>query len=135
MKSNYKGFSLVEVMVALAIVGIVSSIAYPAYVQHVLGTNRTAAGACLTEVSQSMERSYTAAFSYAGIELPALQCIDDLGVRYSFSLSNLAARTYTANASPVGAQTNDDCGALTLNQAGTKSANGSSDIAVVRQCW
>ena len=135
MKNKHKGFTLVEVLVVVAIVGIITAIAYPSYIDHILKSNRAAAAACLTEVSQTMERGYTAAFTYAGIALPALQCIDDLGERYIFSLANQAARTFTATASPVGVQTQDECGALTLNQAGARGANGGFDVAVVRKCW
>lgn len=135
MKNRYQGFSLIEVMVVVVIIGIISSIAYPSYMSYVLRTNRTAAGACLIEVSQFMERSYTAAFSYVGVAQPALQCVNDLSQRYAFALTNQTARTYTANATPIGAQVNDDCGVLTLNQAGAKGANGGFNVADVRKCW
>ncbi|MDP5150071.1 type IV pilin protein [Rheinheimera baltica] len=135
MKNKHEGFTLVEMVVVLGIFGVITAIAYPSYIDHILKSNRAAAAACLTEVSQTMERGYTAAFTYAGIALPALQCIDDLGERYNFSLANQAARTFTAIASPVGVQTQDECGALTLNQAGARGANGGSDVAVVRKCW
>nr|WP_245217527.1 type IV pilin protein [Rheinheimera maricola] len=135
MISKQSGFTLIEAMIAVAIVGIVAAIAYPSYVNYIIGTNRAAAKACLTEMSQSMERGYTAAFSYEGLALPAIQCIDDLDERYVFSLSNQAARTFTATATPKGVQTRDECGPLTLTQAGARGANGSFDVAVVRTCW
>ena len=137
MNSNtkQKGITLIELMVVVAIMGILASIAYPSYQNHVQRSNRAAAVACLAELAQFMERSYTAAFSYAGIELPALQCVTDAAGRYNFGLNNLAARTYTLSAMPLGPQVGDGCGALTLDQAGRKGANGGFDAAVVRQCW
>lgn len=137
MNSNIrqKGITLVELMVVVAIVGILAAVAYPSYQTHVQRSNRAAAVACLAELAQFMERSYTAAFSYAGIELPALQCVTDAVGRYNFELNNLTARTYSLSATPLGPQLTDRCGALTLDQAGRKGANGGFDAAVVRQCW
>lgn len=135
INTKQKGITLIELMVVVAIVGILASIAYPSYQNHVQRSNRAAAVACLSELAQFMERSYTAAFSYADIELPALQCVTDAAGRYNFALNDLAARTYTLRATPIGSQLNDRCGVLTLDQAGRKGANGGFDVAAVRQCW
>jgi type IV pilus assembly protein PilE len=135
MKPAKNGFTLIEVMITVAIIGILMAVAYPSYLNHILRSNRTAAEACLTELSQFMERSYTSTFSYQNIVLPDLACMTDLDARYTFSLTNQAARTYTANATPIGLQLKDDCGTLVLNQAGAKGANGGFDIAEVRRCW
>lgn len=137
MNSNtkQKGITLIELMVVVAIVGILASIAYPSYQNHVQRSNRAASVACLAELAQFMERSYTAAFSYADIELPALQCVTDAAGRYDFALNDLAARTYTLSATPIGPQVGDGCGVLTLDQAGRKGANGGFAAADVRRCW
>lgn len=130
-----KGVTLIELMVVVAIVGILAAIAYPSYQTHVQRSNRAAAAACLTELAQFMERSYTAAFSYAAIELPDLQCINDIDNRYTMLLSDQTARTYTLSATPIGAQATDDCGVLVVNQAGRRGANGGFVAADVRACW
>lgn len=130
-----KGVTLIELMVVVAIIGILAAIAYPSYQGYVQRSNRAAAVACLTELSQFMERSYTASFSYEGIDIPALQCVNDIDTRYTFSVSDQAARTYTLNATPIGSQATDECGVLILNQAGRKGANGGFAVADVRQCW
>lgn len=137
MKMNYKqsGITLIELMVVVAIIGILASIAYPSYQNHVQRTNRAAAVACLAELSQFMERSYTAAFSYDGIALPQLQCVNDINARYNLALADLSPRTYTLSATPIGPQLTDGCGVLILNQAGRKGANGGFVAADIRRCW
>lgn len=137
--SNTKnaGFSLIEVMVVVAIIGVLASIAIPGYQRYVIQTNRTAAAACLTELAQFMERTYTQNMTYApdDIDVPALGCVNDLDARYGFEFSNLARRTYTVSAVPTGMQNDAACGTLTINQAGQKGAAGSFDNAVVNACW
>lgn len=132
------GFTLVELMVAVAIVGILASIALPSYQAYVIRTNRAAAVACLTELAQFMERNYTQNMRYdpAGFILPQLQCADQLSARYQFGSVDaaLGQRTYTLQAVPTTIQ-QDDCGTLTLDQAGRKGANGGFDVELVRQCW
>jgi len=135
IRRKQKGVTLIELMVVVAIVGILAAIAYPSYMGYVQRSGRAAAAACLTELSQFMERSYTASFSYEGIDMPVLPCINDIDTRYTFSVSDQAVRAYTLNATPIGSQATDECGVLILNQAGRKGAKGGFDIADVRQCW
>jgi type IV pilus assembly protein PilE len=127
MKNKQQGITLIELMVVVAIIGILASIAYPSYQAYVQRTNRAAAAACLMEQAQFMERGYTAAFSYEGIALPAMQCMDDVANRYTFTLSGVADRSFI--------QTGDGCGTLTLNQAGRRGANGGFAVADIQRCW
>lgn len=135
MINKIKGITLIELMVAVAIVGILASIAYPSYRDYVLRSNRGAATACVMELSHFMERRYSANFSYEDIELPDLQCINDLNQRYIFSLGTLGQRTYQITATPSAAQAGDGCGVLTYDQTGRKGANGGFDLATVQRCW
>lgn len=134
-KSN--GITLVELMVAVAVIGILASIAYPSYQNYVLRANRAAATACLIELAQLMERSYTQSMRYnpAGFVLPITQCQQELADRYVF-LSDIDVRTFTLSAQPTSIQT-DDCATLTLNQAGQKGASGKggNTAAALQACW
>ena len=61
-----QGFSLVELLAAVAIVGVISAIAYPSYLDQVQGSRRTECAAALTSLANAMERHYTVNGSYLG---------------------------------------------------------------------
>lgn len=123
-KIFHRGFTLVELMIVVAIVGILAAIAYPSYTQHVLKTHRRAAQACLLELAQWMERYYTSKMTYAGASLPNTSCRNDLTARYTFSFSGTPnANSYTIQAVPVspGPQASDSCGTLTVKHTGERT--------------
>ena len=128
MQKRGAGFTLIELMVAVAVVAILAAIAYPSYTGQIVKTRRSAGAACLMEQAQFMERYYSTNMGYAGAVLPDTACTKDLGDHYSFEFSaGPDATSYTLSAIPQGQQESRDsqCGTLSINERGTKAASGS----------
>ena len=121
------GFSLIELMVVVAIIGIIASIALPSYSAYLERSRRAAGGACVLAVAQQMERFYTANLTYTGAVANTAICQDSALEHYNIAVAT-GARTYTVSATPFGKQASDACGTLGVNQAGTRTAAGSD-------CW
>ena len=135
------GLTLIELMVAVCIVGILTMIAYPNYSSYVMRSKRNLATACLQEAAQYMERFYTTNLRYdqtattsIAVSLPTTACIQDLNGRYVLSIASVSANAFALKATPQGAQATADtqCGTLGLSQAGTKTITGTGTVAA---CW
>lgn len=130
-----RGFSLLELMIACAIVAILAAIAYPSYNSSVQKSRRAEAKAALLGVASQMERWSTEKGTYATATLGSggVYANQTENSYYNLSLAPLTATTYTVRAAPTGAQTGDPCGTFTYNYQGTKDVTGGSWTK--SQCW
>lgn len=139
-----RGFTMVELVIVIAIVGILTAIAYGSYENSVVKSRRKAAAACLLENSQFMERFYTTNLRYnqtnaatpVAVALPTFGCETDQAAFYNIQFNGaVSATAYSIEAVPVGAQLakDTDCGTLRINQAGAKSITGT--VGTMDRCW
>jgi type IV pilus assembly protein PilE len=137
MKSA-SGFTLVELMIVVVIVGILAAVGYPSYSQYVTRANRSAAASFLLTVSNKQEQYMLDARQYAST-LTALNLAapSEVASNYTITVAANNAATppgYTITATPISAQLSNDtgCANLTLDQTGAKGISGTSTVAA---CW
>ena len=150
MKSQ-RGFTLIEVMVVVAIVAILAAIAVPSYRDYIIKSNRAAATSFMLQAANREEqimldmRSYVAVASAAGnANFPTapttginLSVPPNVTKFYTLSIATPSASTYTITAAPIGSQLTDDtiCGTLGLDQTGQKGKMVSGTLTAAPTCW
>lgn len=138
MHTKHKGFTLIELMIVVAVVGILTAVAYPSYAEYVRRGHRADAKAGLLQAQQWMERAATATGQYP-TALPAAftDWATDTTKRYSIGFKGAATTTtYTLIATrKAGPQATDKCGDMTLTNTGVRSADSYTVSDVEGECW
>ena len=124
------GFTLIELMIVIIVVGLLAMIAYPSYLTWILKAHRSDAMATLSKDQTILERCYAQTFAYnqACAALPAFPQVSPQGY-YTITLTNQTATTYTLTATATGTQAVDvNCATMSLDQADQKTATQAA-------CW
>lgn len=118
MRIRATGFSLVELMVVLMIVGVLALFAYPAYNKRVMETYRKEVVGQMLDLAAHVERLKSQSFSYVGANGETRDT-----PRYDLSIVSTAT-TYTVTATPKTLQSDDRCGTMTYSHEGEWSFAG-----------
>ena len=134
--TRHQGFSLIELLITVAIIGILAMIAVPMYSNYVARSRQADGQAKLMQVAQDLERCYTQYSKYDDDNCSVFASgtvISDQGF-YVISASggDLTESTFTLTATPQNEQADDtDCGNLKLTHLGEESATGDDPDS----CW
>jgi len=133
-RKSSQGFTLIELMIAVAIVGILATIAYASYATQIQHSRRSDALTSVGALSSSLERCYAQAYAYTGCTNAAAGVTASQNGYYSIA-TTVAATTYTVTATPVGGQASDtSCAVIELSNSG-QSATNSLGVDETKTCW
>ena len=135
---NFIGFSLIELMIALVIVAILISVAYPSYLNHIQRTRRADAISSLLSIQAQVERCYINDFSYS-------DCADDTGLPQNSTGGHYVIDVdadQTTNSAYVLTATSQDqqaddhaCSVFTVDNIGSQTAIDDSNDDSSTVCW
>ncbi|HXO99759.1 MAG TPA: type IV pilin protein [Luteibacter sp.] len=134
-----KGFTLIELMIVVAVIGVLAMIAFPSYTKYTFRARRGEGQELLLRLANAQERYYATYNKYAQKPIDDLKFATDTsaGGYYKITIEQLDGTTfatgYIATATPQSSQAGDSCGNLTIDSRGNKSQSGSATAN--GRCW
>ncbi len=142
-----RGYTLLELMVAVAIVAVLVAIAYPSYRDQIRKSRRADAESVLLQAAQWMERLYTTSNCYdnpcGSGTAPTLSSTvaaspsgcSGSGCYYNITVAAIGQNNFTLNATPATTdQANDRCKTLIVDNTGAKSVSSTATLPA-SDCW
>ncbi len=148
MKMNRFGFSLIELLIAIAVIGILAGIAYPSYVESVKKSHRADAKAALMDFASAMARFQSQNLTYIGAAatvpgapvatlFPSKAPLHSKDKTYNLTIESLTASSYRLRATPISGSPQDGDGFLELLSTGQQNWDKNNDgtISSGEQTW
>mgnify|MGYP003617686795 CR=1 FL=1 len=131
MHRSNRGFTLIEIMIVIAIIGIVMTIAAPSFTEYLKKGRRAEVAGLLSEQAQLLERFYTQKNVYTGV--PGLSPGND----YYTIASTLTDQTFllTAVRKPGTSMATDKCGDFTITNTGVRGMVNATAGLTTKDCW
>jgi len=127
-----KGFTLIELMIVVVVIGVLAAIALPSYREYAARARRADAKNALADVELAMEKWRANNIRYTSTLADLNMTVTSEDGFYSLTISNVTSFAYQANAAPMGGtrQAGDRCGTFVVDQSGPDYGAGAS-----QECW